>query len=548
MINLDHVLSLGSTVFSKRSSLLSLWQEIAENFYPERADFTSTRYVGAEFGSDLMSSFPVLARRDLGDALSAMLRPTAKSWFHIRTKRDWHKVGTEARAWLSDVEDTQRRAMYDRKSNFVRAVKEADHDFVTFGQAVIQITLNKNANGLLFRCHHLRDTAWLEDENGVIDTVFRTWKPTFKDVVRLFPKTAHAETRMGLEKDPFQEMEVWHVVMPPESCGYAGDGKSKKEFPFISMYIDVNNKVVLEEVPLKDLGYIIPRWRTVSGTQYAISPATCVALPDARMAQSMLFTILEAGEKAVNPPMVASKQIFGGSFSLYSGGLTWADIDDGRIQDSFRTVPLDSNGIPFGRDMLQDVQVQITNAFYVNKLNLPPAGVNMTAFEVGERIHEHIRQVMPLFEPIEDEYNAPMCDKVFEILMRVGAFGRPDTIPADLHGKEVVFAFESPLHDAIDKAKTQQFLAARDVVVSTAQVAPEAMHVMDITKGLRDALQSGGTPPSWLRSELAVQQMVDVTKAEQANAQALVDAQGAADVSKTQAEAESQSARSPYGN
>jgi hypothetical protein len=44
--------------------------------------------------------------------------------------------------------------------------------------------------------------------------------------------------------------------------------------------------------------YRIPRWQTVSGSQYSYSPATVAALPDARLIQAMTFTLLEAGEKA----------------------------------------------------------------------------------------------------------------------------------------------------------------------------------------------------------------------------------------------------------
>ena len=42
--------------FGKRTSLLLLWQDIAENFYPERADFTYQRSLGQEFASNLMLS------------------------------------------------------------------------------------------------------------------------------------------------------------------------------------------------------------------------------------------------------------------------------------------------------------------------------------------------------------------------------------------------------------------------------------------------------------------------------------------------------------
>src|SRR5574337_321819 len=65
-------------LFDKRSGLLSLWQTMADNFYPERADFTQTHNLGDEFGVNLMTSYPVLARRDLGNAIGSMLRPSSK--------------------------------------------------------------------------------------------------------------------------------------------------------------------------------------------------------------------------------------------------------------------------------------------------------------------------------------------------------------------------------------------------------------------------------------------------------------------------------------
>jgi hypothetical protein len=60
--------------FVKRSSLMMLWQEIAENFYPERAEFTINRALGTDFGAGMMTSYPFLCRRDLGDQLGQMLR------------------------------------------------------------------------------------------------------------------------------------------------------------------------------------------------------------------------------------------------------------------------------------------------------------------------------------------------------------------------------------------------------------------------------------------------------------------------------------------
>jgi hypothetical protein len=150
-------------------ALTTLHQEIATNFYPERADFTLTRSMGMDFAANLLTSYPIVCRRELGNHFGTMLRPTAKPWFHPRRRwKDRAKEDTEVRQVLQWMEETQRRAMYDRESLFTRATKEGDHDFAAFGQCAISVEMNKLANGLLYRCWHLRDMVWQENEEGKI--------------------------------------------------------------------------------------------------------------------------------------------------------------------------------------------------------------------------------------------------------------------------------------------------------------------------------------------------------------------------------------------
>ena len=102
---------LGDELFSKRSGLLSLWQDIGENFYVERADFTYSRNIGTDFAANLMSSYPLMCRRELGDTIGQMLRPTAKEWFHIKAKDDSRNT-SQAKLWLEMAEKRMRNAMY----------------------------------------------------------------------------------------------------------------------------------------------------------------------------------------------------------------------------------------------------------------------------------------------------------------------------------------------------------------------------------------------------------------------------------------------------
>ena len=334
-----------------------------------------------------------------------------------------------------------------------------------------------------------------------------------------------------LEKTPFEEIETWHVVVPVDM--YVSAKRRNPRHKFVSLYVDPLNKVVMEEVGQAAHGYVIPRWRTISGSQYAISPATCVALPDARLLQAMLGTLLEASEKAVNPPIVLNKQIFRGDFALYPGGLTWADLPEGRITDHYSQLPVDKNGIPLGRDMAVDVRQQIIDAFYLNKLSLPPPGVDMTAYEVGQRVQEYIRQAMPLFEPMESEYNGPVCDGTFDLLMQVNAFGSPFDMPKELRKVKVDFVFESPLHDAIERAKGQNFLEAKSMLAEAAGIDPTAAYTMDVQEAIRDVLTAIGTPAKWLRSTTQARAKADEAEQQQRNAELLAQMQAGADVAKT---------------
>ena len=67
---------------------MSLLQEIAEHFYPERADFTYQRYLGDQFAEHLSDSAPPLIRRELGDSITAMLRPSGKDWGSMTIQRE----------------------------------------------------------------------------------------------------------------------------------------------------------------------------------------------------------------------------------------------------------------------------------------------------------------------------------------------------------------------------------------------------------------------------------------------------------------------------
>lgn len=543
MSDIKQLVERANALLGKRFDLLQLWQTIADNFYVERATFTVTRELGAEFADHLMTSYPLMVRRDLGNQFSGMLRPTSKDWFKMSTERAQKDL--QARAWLEYATGVQKRAMYDRKARFVRATKEGDHDFAAFGQCVISVEKYQPPDigrqsfppHLLYRCWHLRDCAWAEDVTGEVNTFVRKWKPSLMVLNQKFPGKLSAKRMLQLQKEPLAEVECLHIVVPADTY-QCMDGKQYRT-RFVSVYVDLEEQTALEEVGQRSMMYVVPRWQTVSDSQYAYSPATVCALPDARLLQAMTLTLLEAGEKAVNPPMVGVQTALRSDLNLFAGGFTAVDAAyDERLGEVLRPLTTDKSGLPYGIEVRDDIKASLMDAFFLNKLNLPPVDTaKMTAYEVSQRVSEYIRQALPLFEPLESDYNGALCERTFDILMQDGAFGPVDTIPEALSEEEVIFRFESPLQEAVERQKATIFMEGQGLVAQAIHVDQSAVSVINSPKALREALLGIGMSPANIRSEEDVAEIVAAEEQKAQAAQLLQGMQAAADVAKTAGEA-----------
>jgi hypothetical protein len=531
--DVKQLIDRANNLLGKRFDLLNLWQTIADNFYVERATFTVTRSLGSEFADHLMTSYPLMVRRDLGNQFSGMLRPTTKNWFHMST--EGAQKSLRAKAWLEWATGVQKRAMYDRRARFVRATKEGDHDFAAFGQCVISVELNPSRDGLLYRCWHLRDVAWCEGATGEIDTVVRKWKPTLTTLNQYFPGKLSMKMLQMLEKDPYQEVNCLHIVVPSDT--YHGEKVLRTKF--VSLFVNVDDNSVLEERGMHTMSYVIPRWQTVSDSQYAYSPATVCALPDARLLQAMTLTLLEAGEKAVNPPMIGVQEAIRSDMQLFAGGFTAVDAAyDERLGEVLRPLVQDKSGLPFGLEVQGDIKTSLMDAFYLNKLNLPPVDTKaMTAYEVSQRVSEYIRQALPLFEPLETDYNGAICETSFDIMLRSGGFGPVDSMPEELSEQEIQFRFESPLQEAVERQKASVFIEAKGLVAEAVALDPSSAAIIRAPEALREALLGIGFSAANMRDEKEIAE-IQAAQEQAMQQQQLLNVLGqGADIAKTAGEA-----------
>lgn len=492
-LTVEQLLGLAAHQFTLQAPVKSLWQVLADNFYPERADFTITRNVGQEFSDQLIDSYPLLIRRDLGNSLHAMLRDG--DWFQMGIRDG--KPDYMGQYWLQESTSRLKRRMYERNSGFVRAAKEGDHDYVTFGQCVKSVEVNRLHNGLLFRCWHMRDCAWFEDENGQVCGVFRKTKMSRRDMISYFGEgKVHKRITQNADKEPFTEFDALHIVIPSKMLG---DDQIESRHPYVSIWIDEQNKHLIEETGLNHRMYLVPRFQTIAGSAYAYSPATTVGLSDSRTLQAMTFTLMEAAERYARPPIIATMKAVRSDIDLSSDGITWVDEEyDQRTGAALETLRQDRGGFPIGAAERERVAETLKSAFYQNQLNLPDKA-NMTAYEVSEHMKAFRRANLPLFAPIEAEDNGQVCELAFEVAMANNMLGSPYDIPPSLRGSEVEFRFESPLTASENEEIAQRYAQTREMLAGAIELDPNVGHDIDLSAAIRDAVTGIGAPVSWLR-------------------------------------------------
>jgi len=527
--------------FTEHDRVLPLWQTLAENFHPMRADFTRVRSPSEEFASFLMSGRPALAFRELHNAFSGTLRPRDQQWFHPRTHDERINKNPESRGYLDWVGQVQRRIMYDPRAQLVRATKECDGDFCLTGNGVITIDPNRFMDGLQTRCWHLRDVAWAEGPDGAVNRGYFKWEPEIRELKAIFGQNkgeyALAPAIVNAKPDELgRKVKCRRIIIPSDE--YDLPEARRRGMGWVSVYVDCENQTILEEIPIRTMRSIYPRWVTVSNSPIAYSPSAILALPDARMYQEITLTILEAGQKAVDPPTVSVGEAINGGVNLYAGGNTNVDADyDERLGEVLRPLTLKHDGLQFAANREELIAKQLDDAFFRSRIGMPTITKEMTAFETQKLYEDFIRGALPLFEPVETEYSNALCSECFEVSRDMGAFGSAEDMPQALRGQELRFEFDSPLQQAADRAKLGQFQQSIQIVAEGAQIDPAVRANFDIDTATRDTLGSVGSPANWLRGEDQANQIKQADQQRQQAAEQAERMAAGADVASRMASA-----------
>lgn len=475
------------------------WQELAEFMLPRRTDFSREQTQGAKRTERQYDGAPMQAARGLAASLDGMLKPKSANWFSLRAADPDLDRRSEVRRWLEDAEKRLRTALYDPRARFLQRSGEVDLDLVVFGTGVLYVGEKVGARRLLFRAHHLRGVYLATDADGEIDTVFRVFRLTARQAAQSFGEdTIGDKTREALrEGNPDAEFDFLHAVYPRHERDPRKVGATS--LPWASVFIDIGSERLMSEGGFADMPYVTPRWDTAPDEVYGRSPAM-LALPDVATLNQIGKTLLRAGHKAVDPPLLAPDDGIKATPRTWPGGITYFDADMlARTGGRPPLTPLNTGAnLPLGREMQNDTREQVWSAFFRNVLQMPEAGPQMTATEVIERREEFLRIIGPVFGRLEADYTGPLIERCFRIMLRSRMFA---DLPDVLKGQGVDFEYASPLVRAQKQIEAAGLRKTIEELGPIAQVNPAVLQNFDADRIARDTASANGLPSTWLVPE-----------------------------------------------
>jgi hypothetical protein len=490
----------------------TLWQEIAEVFRPLRADFTVKRNDGERRGRQRFDGTPSIAGDNLASGLWGMVTNSANEWFTLSHEDPAIARSEAVSQWLEIVTRRMRAEFAGNGQRFYARALEVYQELVFFGTGLLYVDEAPDMGRLRFSARKISECVLGQNDEEVIDTVYRKWEWTARQAVARWGDKAPTKCREAMAKDPDERFWFIHAVEPNE--GRNPRYEDSRGMRFRSCTVCLETMEVVQEGGYREFPYMVPRWSTDTGSVYGDGPAM-LAQTDANILQAMTKTHLVASQKAADPPLLAKDENSMPRVRVTPGGITYGAVSpDGRPL----VVPLETRGVfTLTEEMLAQRRQAVRDAFHASLLlmsNMP----GRTATEVLAMQEEKLRLMGPNLGRVQSEFLDPLIERAFAIMYRAGAFPPP---PEELaEAPELRVEYVSPLARAQRASEGGAIMRTVEAMGPLAQVKPEVMDNFDFDAIARGLAEAFGMPASMLRApEKVMEQRQARVEGAQADAQ-----------------------------
>jgi len=446
-----------ASLVSDRGSFDSHWQEIGELIYPEHANFTYIPSVGAKRTSKVYDSIPIHANQLLSSGLFSLLTSSASPWFHILPMDLRKSAIREVSIYLETISKIMYHEINSPLAGFSTAIHEEYMEYGAFGNLTMLVEESLKTNSLHFVSLPLYECYYVENAEGIVDTLYRKYTRTVEFLMNKFGvenlslKTQELVANNKLDA----KVNCIHIVIPRDTANHLSPKST--DLPYASLYIETDTKHLIKEGGFHELPFMAARFRKSSHEVYGRGPGS-TALPDVKMLMRVAQVTIRAAQKSVDPPIILPDSGFLRPLRTTPGGLNY--YLRGRVNTK-RDIDILPTGNPgLGIEYSELLHKKIREVFFVDQLQLH-SGPQMTATEVMQRTEEKLRLLGPLLGRIQTELLGPMIGRVYGLLRRAGKL--PE-LPGVLEGVPLKIIYTSPIARAQEQVEANGLMRALGVL------------------------------------------------------------------------------------
>lgn len=501
---IDELIKRYQSLKGDRGTWEQHWEEIAERILPRQIGFMedNSRTRGEKKTQKVFDSRPAIALDRFAAVMDSMLTPRQSKWHNLRASDENLNKDFQVRAWFDEVNRRLFNARYAPKANFAGQNAERWISMGAFGTGTLFVDYDPRT-GLRYRTIGLRDTFFMENHQGMIDTVFRRFTFTARQAIQQWGTERLPEKILKSAENPNEqtkEFEFVHIVLPNDEYDPRKADARGKEWK--SLYVCMESKeLVAEPSGYNSFPFSISRYVIAPDEVYGRGPAM-LALPDIKMLNEMAKTDIRAVHKLVDPPLLLHDDGIMGSgamsVNLTPGGLNFGGVSrDGRqlIQ------PLQTGArVDINEEKMRQRRESIDNAFLVTLFQILIETPRMTATEALIRSQEKGMLLTPTMGRQQSEALGPMVERELELLMSNGKLPPlPDAL-LEAEG-EYEITYDSPMSRMQRAEELVGVQRTMELLTPFAQMNPDVMDIFDPDALAQLTAEVSGVPTSVLRSQ-----------------------------------------------
>jgi len=495
----DEITSKYKQLAELRKPWESTWKDIARFVNPKRVEWDSEPGTQeARRATEVYSSTAISALDLMCNGLIGYLVSRTTPWIRLKAEDTQLMQYSEVRQYFQDVEE-QLYSEFNR-SNFYDIMSELFHDAGSTGTACAHIDEDVGRERVNFTARHPKEIYLADDRYGVVDTVYRRYTMTVKQIIEEFSeKNGAGEGNMLDEawidenkERPFKKFSVIHAVYPREKRDQSKDDNRNKKYA--SVYILEGQQRVLRNSGIDELCDIVWRWDKNTDEVYGRSPAW-TALADIMRDNRIAKDLLRLGEYTVNPAVQYPGRIEY-RLSLMPGGKNPYRDPNELIQ------PIKLGDYPVGNDRELRLTEAIKDAFFVDFfLGLQEISKTMTVPEVMERQSEKATVLSAAVGRINSELLDPMITKTFEVATDAGRMPIPPDVLLE-YGARVKIEYIGPLAQVLQRTfATQGIKRSLENVLPYMQFFPDMLDTINSDELVKQMMIAGGMPEKIIRGD-----------------------------------------------